>query len=103
MSGLVYLIVLCALIWFWLDSRRAHEFSVGICRHLCSQHDVILLDETVALDRIKLRRADNGRIQFERAYRFEYSDNPGHRDSGVLTLLGLRPVEVIINGQRTLL
>lgn len=103
MSGFIYLILLCALIWFWLDSRRAHEFAVDICRHLCSQHDVLLLDDTIALHRLKLRRANNGHIQFERSYRFEYSDNPGRRDSGDLVLLGLRPVEVIIHGQRTLL
>lgn len=103
MNGLLLLLLISALIWFWLDSRRAHEFGVGLCRHLCDKHAVILLDETVVLDKLKLRRNANGRLVFERTYRFEYSDDIAHRQHGALVILGLQPVEISIGGQRTLL
>lgn len=103
MDGLVLLLIISALIWFWLDSRRAHEFGVGLCRHLCEKHAVILLDETVILDKLRLRRNKNGRIIFERSYRFEYSDDIALRQQGILVILGLEPVEITIGGQRTLL
>lgn len=103
MNGLVLLLIIFALIWFWLDSRRAHEFSLGLCRHLCEKNSVILLDETVVLDKLKLRRNTNGRMIFERTYRFEYSDDIALRQQGALVILGLKPVEIAIGGQRTLL
>jgi hypothetical protein len=103
MNGLVLLLLISALIWFWLDSRRAHEFGVGLCRHLCEKHSVILLDETVILDKLKLRRNTSGRIVFERTYRFEYSDDIALRQHGELVMVGLEPVEISIGGQRTLL
>ena len=103
MNGLVLLLIISALIWFWLDSRRAHEFGVGLCRHLCEKQAMILLDEAVILDKLKLRRNKNGRIVFERSYRFEYSDDIALRQQGTLVMLGLEPVEITIGGQRTLL
>lgn len=103
MDGLVYLILLCAGIVFWLNSRRAHEFSLGICRHFCEKNDAMLLDETVCLQRLRIRRGNSGRIQFERCYQFEYSYNATDRYSGDITILGLTPVEVTFDEQRTLL
>jgi hypothetical protein len=103
MNGLLLLLLISALIWFWLDSRRAHEFGVGLCRHLCEKHAVILLDETVTLDKLKLRRNASGRIVFERTYRFEYSDDIALRQHGELVIVGLEPVEISIGGKRTLL
>jgi len=103
MDGLVYLIILCAGIGFWLNSRRAHEFSLGLCRHFCEKHDAMLLDQTVFLRRLRIRRTSNGRMHFERCYQFEYSYNAVDRYSGSMIILGLEPVEVTFDGQRTLL
>jgi len=103
MDGLVYLFLLCSGIWFWLNGRRAHEFSLGICRHICNQNNALLLDETVSLKRLKLRRGPNGRMLFERCYQFEYCYDPANRLCGDVTILGLTPVEINFDGQRTLL
>jgi len=103
MSDLIYLGILLGLIWFWLDSRRAHEFAVGLCRHVCDKNEVLLLDDTIALSKIRLRRTANGRMHFERYYRFEYSFDVTRREQGQLLLHGLKPVEIYINGQRTYL
>jgi len=103
MHDIVYLIALCLFIWFWLDSRRAHEFALGLSRHFCEQKQISLLDESVALDKMRLRRDDAGRMQIERSYLFEYTAHDEHRRQGRLTLHGLQPVEIIFDGQRTLL
>ena len=103
MDGFIYLILLCAGIWFWLNSRRAHEFSLGICRHICEQNQAILLDETISLKKLKLRRGPNGHMQFERRFQFEYCYDAAHRHSGNVLILGLTPLEINFDGQRTLL
>lgn len=103
MDGFIYLLLLCTAIWFWLDSRRAHEFALEICRHVCLQHQALLLDETVSLKTLRIRRGTNGRLQFERRYQFEYCYNEAQRFSGDILILGLTPQEINFDGQRTLL
>lgn len=103
MDGFIYLILLCGGIWFWLNSRRAHEFSLEICRHICEQNQALLLDETVSLKKIRLRRGRSGHMQFERCFQFEYCYDEAHRLSGDVLILGLTPLEINFDGQRTLL
>lgn len=103
MSGLIYLILLCLAIWFWLNGRRAHEFSLGVCRHICQQNQASLLDETISLKRLRLRRSASGHMQFERCFQFEYSYDGANRLYGDVIILGLTPVEINFDGQRTLL
>jgi hypothetical protein len=99
MNGLILLALLIAGVWFWLDSRRAHEFAVGVCRHICETEKVVLLDQTVALHRLKLARGESGWIQFVRTYRFEYSNDVSERHTGELTLRGTTPLTLKLYGQ----
>jgi len=103
MDGFIYLILLLAGIWFWLNGRRAHEFSLEICHHICNQNHALLLDETVSLKRLRIRRGANGHMQIERRFQFEYCYDEAQRLSGDVLILGLTPLEINFNGQRTLL
>ena len=98
MDGLILLFFLVALILFWLDSRRAHEFALGICKHLCEQEDVMLLDQTIALNKLWLAK-QNGKTVFARTYRFDYSSYVDERHSGELLMHGTQPIAVSMNGQ----
>jgi hypothetical protein len=88
----VILIILgfAAISWYWLDTRRAHEITLGICRHICQHHGMTLLDETVALDKITLQRDPAGQMRFHRKYLFEFTDNVAVRHQGYITLFGTR-------------
>jgi hypothetical protein len=50
--------------------------------------DVQLLDQTVALAKIRLRRNPSGRLLLARTYSFEFSVNGGQRCGGTALLLG---------------
>jgi hypothetical protein len=99
MNGLILLALLIGGVWFWLDSRRAHEFAVGVCRHICDTEKIVLLDQTVALSSLKLARGESGWIQFVRRYTFEYSDNVSERHTGELTLRGTTPETLKLYGR----
>ena len=99
MSGLILLALLIAGIWFWLDSRRAHEFALGVCKHICDSEQVVLLDQTVALSGLGLRRARGGWVQFLRTYSFEFSNDVSERHSGTLILHGTTPISLTIYGR----
>jgi hypothetical protein len=50
------------------------------------------LDQTVHANGLRLRRGDDGRLGFERSFRFEYSQDGSDRHVGRLVLRGGRLV-----------
>lgn len=88
MTHLFAVFLLLLLGWFWLDSLRAREFAIEICKAACAQHDIQLLDQTVALQHLRLAWPPDG-VRVRRTYRFEFSTEGLARHRGHLTLLGL--------------
>lgn len=73
--------------WLWHDSMRARERATAACRRACRGLNAQLLDETVALDRLRLVR-DRGRLTVDRRYRFEFSMQGDDRRAGWIRLAG---------------
>lgn len=90
MSELAWLAVLAAIVWLWMDSLRAREHAMGTCRRSCQAHGLQLLDETVALEGLALKRRRDGRVQIQRRYRFEFTRDGSERDTGAIVMLGDR-------------
>lgn len=92
-STLLTLLVIAALVWFWLDGLRAREQALKECRRACRQAGVQLLDETVALSALRLV-PEAGRLALERRFGFEFSLNGDARHGGRIILRGRRIVSV---------
>jgi hypothetical protein len=88
MNDLLAILTLLLLGWFWLDSLRAREMAIEICRAACKQRGWQLLDQTVALRQLRLRRTDAG-LRWRRVYRFDFSEEGIGRHDGYLVLVGL--------------
>jgi hypothetical protein len=88
MSNLSAILLLLLLGWFWLDSLRAREIALGICRAACAARNLQLLDQTVALRRLGLSWRAEG-IRLRRAYRFDFSEEGVGRLSGYVVLRGI--------------
>ena len=86
---LALVVIAAALGWWWL-SMRAREIAVRAARGACRRFSVQLLDETVALRRLRLTRGHDGRLHPWRLYRFEFSQTGGERYTGHVALLGDR-------------
>ncbi|MDR3390619.1 MAG: DUF3301 domain-containing protein [Sulfuriferula sp.] len=80
------LAIVLALAWFWLDSMKCHDVAVAAARRVALSGNVQLLDDTVALDKIRLARDDDARVGLRRIYRFEFSDTGDNRCGGVVVL-----------------
>jgi uncharacterized protein DUF3301 len=74
--------------WFWMDTLRAREIALAAARRACDSEGLQLLDETVAVERLRPGRDEAGRLTLRRDYVFEYSGDGTDRHSGALTLLG---------------
>ena len=73
---------------FWSEARAASELATHYGRQACASAGVQWLDQSVAMTKIALRRAPDGRLRVFRQYRFEYSWQGEDRQHGSLALLG---------------
>lgn len=79
--------------WFWWDGLNKRELAIRAARALCQRTGVQLLDETVALRRLRLARDEYQRARLRREFRFEYSDTGDNRLPGYVYLLGDRVLD----------
>lgn len=79
-------LLLAALLWS--DARKASEAARSHALEACARAGVQLLDHTVALQRIALRRAASGWLNIERIYAFDYSKDGVDRERSELALRG---------------
>lgn len=91
-SLLIVMIIAALALAFWSASRAAAERAEQLGRDACRAADVQWLDQTVHASGIRLRRGDDGRLGFERSFRFEYSHDGTDRHVGRLVLRGTRLV-----------
>ncbi len=88
MIQLFFIFFIALLIWFWHDTMQAREQAIVVGKRHCQNDGLQLLDETVSLSSMKLRRNGEGQVTFRRVYEFEFSDNGDNRRLGSITLLG---------------
>lgn len=87
LSNLLMLLVLGSIVGLWLKLSVARERAMHEARRLCLQHGLQLLDETVGMRGIRVRRA-NGLRRLERCYGFDVSIDGDDRQPGRLWMIG---------------
>lgn len=93
------LVVFGAVGWYWYAGMQAREQAIAAGRRACTDAGVQLLDESVALYRLRLARNGSGQLQFQRDFNFEFSDTGDNRRPGVVRMLGERVVWVSLDGE----
>ncbi len=96
---IVFLLLTIVVISFiWFESLRVREMVINHCHRLCKETELQLLDQTVSLVSISLKRDANGNLRLLRKYQFEVSENGVDRYSGYVTSLGSRIIESRLEG-----
>ncbi|MDB6164193.1 MAG: hypothetical protein JWL98_1625 [Xanthomonadaceae bacterium] len=89
---LILMALLAAGFAAWSAARAAAERAEQVGRDACRVAGVQWLDETVHASGLRLQRGEDGRLGFERSFRFEYSHDGSDRHVGRLILRGDRLV-----------
>lgn len=89
---IILMIVGAAAFAFWSAARAAAELAGKLGRDACRAAGVQWLDQTVHAHGLRIRRNEDGRLGFERSFRFEYSHDGTDRHTGRLVLRGGRLV-----------
>ena len=89
MPTLLILMIVAAIGFaLWSSARAAAERAETVGRNACRAANVQLLDQTVHANGLRLCRGTDGRLGFERSFRFEYSEGGDDRHVGRLMLRG---------------
>ncbi|MGK0298845.1 MAG: hypothetical protein ACI9XC_002469 [Gammaproteobacteria bacterium] len=97
-NSLLILALLAGIILYWVESLRFREFIIKMCKKICKESELQLLDQTVSLGSISIRRSNNGWPYIHRIYQFEVSTNGADRLPGYVTLTGSMVTTVQIDG-----
>jgi hypothetical protein len=93
-SSLLILIAIVAVILFWHESLRVREAVTQMCRQICEKCNLQLLDQTVALTSISIRRTASGYPFLYRIYQFEVSNDGADRFTAYVAMAG-KQVEAV--------
>ncbi len=85
--------------WYWYAGMQAREQAIVVGRRACTESGLQFLDDSVALSRTRFARNGLGQLQFQRDYRFEFSDNGNNRRPGMVRMLGERVEWVNLDGE----
>ena len=96
------LLLIAAIAWLWLDSLNSREVAVSAAKAACNSEGLLLLDDTVAIQRLGVGRNGDSALRIRRVYAFEYSDTGNDRRTGSLVMLGRRVLVINLNLPQTL-
>lgn len=93
--GHVALMMLAGLIGFWIwRGMGLRDRALGLVRQHCKKADVQLLDESIALTRLRIGRDQAGRFCIRRWYGFEFTVTGERRYAGSVELQGARLAKI---------
>ncbi|MFZ4498653.1 MAG: DUF3301 domain-containing protein [Burkholderiales bacterium] len=81
---------------FWLDTLRARDLALAVARQQTARLGLQLLDDTVALQRVRIERTASGWLALARRFRFEFTETGDSRREGFVLLAPDRPPHVDI-------
>jgi hypothetical protein len=87
-SLLAAIVGLVGIAWAWYASLRARERANAAALETCQRTGAQLLDGTVAFRGLRPVRGADGRLQLQRTYVFDYSQDGVTRRQGFVILIG---------------
>ena len=94
LDDLILIVLLLSAYLYWFNGQRVKEVALKAVRLHCLNLEVQMLDEYVALNGIRLKRDQAGKVRMRRIFLFEFSSTGNERYNGICIMLG-RQVESI--------
>lgn len=88
LSTLAWATVVAALISFWWQSDKIKNQALSFVYQHCKRQNLQLLDQTMVLKGLNLHRNEQGSLQLQRRYSFEFTSTGEERYQGSVSLAG---------------
>lgn len=99
-SDLLYIIAFVSVIWYWMDAMRCKEIAHYAGKTACVEAGVLFLDDSVTINKVRLKRNELGQMVFYRQYYFEFTGNGDQRSHGEVKMLRHRVIETTMDAYR---
>lgn len=94
LSDLFWLSTIALALLYWWHSIKIKELALREVRRQCKAMDLQLLDQSVALKGLKLKRNAQGRLGLLRRYDFNFSSTGDDRYQGSIQLQGKKVIHI---------
>ena len=99
-------LILIALIalggFYWWSAQAAKAVAYATARKRCDELGVLLLDESMVLRKLRMRRNGRGAMCLLRSYEFEFTSTGNDRYQGEIQVLGRRVLRTDMEPHRIL-
>jgi len=93
-------LLLIAIFVYAFVALRAKELTRSAAKQHCRAYCLGLLDDTVVLKRLSVRRNPDGHVELWRQYRFEFTSDGSLRYAGEIVLSGYRVLSITTDAYR---
>ncbi|EXJ11527.1 MULTISPECIES: DUF3301 domain-containing protein [Nitrincola] len=84
----------------WWNNLKAKEQALKAVMHYCDRHHLQLLDQSIALIKIRPARNETGRLHLQRTYLFEFTSTGDERYKGKAFMLGSSVYRLDVDAHR---
>jgi len=99
-TDLLLLCLIFLLLAYWWSAQGIRQIALNSAKRHCQDMDVQMLDGSIALYRIWLRRDEQGKMRFWRSYAFEFTSTGVERYRGQVVLLGRNILSIQLEPHR---
>ena len=85
---------------FWWKTQGIKQLAYTIAKRRCEEANVQLLDQSVMLKRLRIRRVHSGGLSVVRFFEFEFTASGAERYQGEVEMLGQHLVRVGMEAHR---
>ncbi len=97
---LFWLTLTAVIVIFWYRGLQVKESALRRAKKYCDELDLQLLDQTIALKGLGIRRAEDGFLKLVRRYQFEFTSTGDERYKGRVTVVGRQIDEINSDAHR---
>ncbi len=98
--NLSFIVIVSFVLLFWWNTLGIKQLAYQAARDHCEEQGVQLLDQSVMLKRVRLKRNNAGGLSLLRVFAFEFASTGDERYHGEVSSLGRVPVGVKLDVHR---
>ena len=100
LSEVVLISFFIAFYLYWSSAQRVKEIAFQATRSYCLKMEIQMLDGYVALNQLRFKRDERGKIRVWRSFNFEFTSTGEERYNGRIILLGQQILSIQLDPHR---
>lgn len=100
LGHLLWILLICLGVLYWWSAYGIKQLALQATKVYCKKMELQMLDESIALRRISLKRDQWGRLKLLRFFNFEFASIGDERYRGTITMHGRHCVDIRLEAHK---